>query len=123
MTQYSDEITSAQEALDDAGGAIAFTRSASGYNGVTGQFSQAPVSAATSALQVKANPMTISALAAKGLVLLRPIAWLVAASKLGAFVPAFDDAATWAGTTYTVRDVQPLAPDGAAIMYRVTAEA
>jgi hypothetical protein len=74
-----------------------------------------PAQATGSAVQVPGDPDQFRALS---LVLVNPVTLLVAASGL-AIVPVPGNTFTWAGTKYTVRHSEPVAPDGVPILHTV----
>lgn len=117
MTVYSAEIESAASDIRDAGAPVTFARGARTHDKATGRMSGTPTTASSYAVRVKGDAKR---LAARNLVLKDPITLLVEALHLGTFVPEDPDSMTFAGATYTVKDVDTLAPDGAAITYRVT---
>ena len=117
MTAYAAEIESAAADIQDAGAPVTFERKAGTYNDATGNVSGSSVSASAFAVVVKGSPTRFLAL---GLTLNTPITLLIAAKPLGTFRPLPNDKMTYAGTTYTVKDVDPTMPDGAVIMYRIT---
>lgn len=76
------------------------------------------------AVQTEGDPDRFSAL---GLVLTDPVTLLVAgigftdaAGASVAFEPALGAAFDWVGKRYTVRDLNPTAPDGSAIVWEMT---
>ncbi|HXG70335.1 MAG TPA: hypothetical protein VNJ04_06935 [Gemmatimonadaceae bacterium] len=71
------------------------------------------------AVQVQSDVDRFKAL---GLVLNNPVTLLIAASGL-AVTPAPGMTFTWAGKNYVTRDIEETAPDGVAILYKVTGEA
>lgn len=68
------------------------------------------------AVQIEGDPDRFNSLS---LVLKDPVTLLVAASGLST-VPKPGLPITWAGLTYTIKDVNPTAPDGVAIVYEIT---
>jgi hypothetical protein len=96
--------------------------------GTAGHYDEAtdtttPGSAATDAtlraVQIEGDPDRFQALK---LILSNPVTLLIAA-KDASITPAPGMAMIWAGTKYTVRDVEPLAPDGNAIIWTVIGSA
>lgn len=117
MTAYAAEMESAARDIAEAGAPVTFKRPASAYNSTTGGFSGGPTTASSDALRVKGDASRRK----PGLILNQPITLLVAALNLGDFVPTGEiDSMTFGGTTYAVKDVDPFAPDGTAITYRIT---
>jgi hypothetical protein len=120
VTAYAAEIESAAADIQDAGAPVTFSRGTGTYNDTTGNVSGGPLTASSFAISVKGKPIRDLP---GGLVLNQPITLLVAAKQLGSFSPLPNDKMTWGGTTYTVapyEGVDPVMPDGTAIMYRVT---
>jgi hypothetical protein len=118
VSQYDALSQRALATITRKGGIVTFSRGGQAvYDAATDTWSgstTAPVTA--SAVQVRSNPQMLLALE---LVITSPVTLLVAASGL-AFVPQPADTFVWTGITYTVKLVQDTAPDGYAILYRVT---
>lgn len=117
MSDYTAEIESAAADIREAGAPVAFARGASTHDKATGRMSGSPITASSHAVRIKGDAKR---LAARNLVLRDPITLLVEALDLGTFVPEDPDSMTFAGATYTVKDVDPLAPSGVPITYHVT---
>ena len=85
------------------------------YDPATDTFGAATTSTVTgAAIRVSGNPLRYSQL---GLVQSESPTLLCAPTTFGS-LPTLGATVTWGGTTYTVRDVEPLAPDGTAILFR-----
>lgn len=117
-TKYASDSADALADIKEAGGVVTFTRGGSAvYDAATDTWSggsSAPVSGY--AIQRRGD---VDRFAALSLVLVDPVTLLVAAWNL-TITPQPGDAMLWAGVTYTVRDVDAVAPDGTAILYSVT---
>jgi hypothetical protein len=116
-TLYAPEQQSAAADIRSAGALVAFARANQAYNDTDGTLSGAPITATSHAIRVKGDPQRLAAL---NLRLVSPITLLVAALELGSYEPTADDSMIFAGQTYAVKDVDPVAPDGTPILYRVT---
>lgn len=106
---------------------VTFTREDPGtYNASAGTWSGASTTTITgSAVQVKGNAQRYADL---GLVLatmptlfFTPTDYALAAGGTSFVLPG--DTVSWCGTTYTVRDVDPIAPDGYVIAARIVVSA
>ncbi len=100
---------------------ITFTRRTQTYDENTGRTSVTETAISGSAIQVKGNPARYAAL---GLVLgtMPTLLFTPAVYGLAANGPAFvqpGDRVTWVGKDYTVKDVDPVAPDGVVILARI----
>jgi hypothetical protein len=115
---YTATANRAAATIARKGGLVTFGRAGqSSYDPATDTWSGASTASASGpAVQVRSNPAMLMALE---LVLTSPITLLVAAANL-AFVPQPADTFVWTGVTYTVKLVQDTAPDGYAILYKVT---
>lgn len=71
------------------------------------------------AVQTKGN---VDRFAALNLILINPVTLLLAAKNL-AITPMPGMVFTWAGKNYTIKDVDPVAPDGVPILYKITGDA
>jgi hypothetical protein len=94
---------------------ITFTRTTQTYNQATGDVVPVVTTVTGSAIQVKGDPQRYQAM---GLILATMPTLLFTPTSYGQ-VPKPGDAVTWSGVDYTVRDVDPLAPDGVVILARV----
>jgi hypothetical protein len=87
------------------------------YDPATDTWSGGTAESATApAMETKGDADRFAAL---GLRLTNPVTLVVAASAIE-FAPAPGMLMAWAGTTYTVRDVEPRSLDGEPLTYRVT---
>lgn len=118
MSKYDAEASSALADITDAGAAVTFSRGGGQvYDPATDTWSGGSSTPVTGqAIQVKGNPDRFAALS---LVLVDPVTLVVAAYGFG-ISPRPGDTMLWAGVTYTIKDVEPTGPDGAAIVYRIT---
>lgn len=117
MASYATEAASALADVTAAGAAVTFTKVAPGtYDGTTDTWSN-PTNASVSgyAIRVRGNPDTYEKL---NLIEALSNTLLFTPSTYGQ-VPALGSEVVWDGVTYTVRDVNQLAPDGKAILSRV----
>lgn len=117
-SQYDDDILAAAEAIADAGATIVFTRKTTVLDEVTGATVPVTTTTPTSAIRVKPYRMDYMRLETGGLTLFDPVTLLAAASGM-AFSPLPGDTFSWGANSFTVRTVDPIAPDGNAILYRV----
>lgn len=116
MSSYLAEHAGALADLAEAGTAVTFSHTTSTYTEST-DATTAPVTATVAgyALRVKGNPITYAAL---NLVQSEAPTLLFAPSTYGQ-MPVLGSSVTWGGQSYTVRDVNPLAPNGTAILCKV----
>ena len=117
-TQYADDIASAGRDIADAGAPVTFTRAVNTVDVRSGDVAPTQITAVSSAIRVKPYRMDLLRYEALGLTLNNPVTLVVAASGL-AFAPLPGDVFAFGAETFTVRTVDPIAPDGAAILYRV----
>lgn len=84
------------------------------YNPLTDTWSGGPTATAVTgaAVEVPGDPDRFAAL---GLVLANPVVLLVAATGLE-ITPAPGMAFTWGGVTYTIKNVEKVAPDGVTVV-------
>lgn len=121
MGIYDDDIAEAYDDIVEAGADLLFVAGGGSqpvYDPVTDEWTN-PGGTTTSvggkAVQVAGDPDRYAAL---NLVLVNPVTLLVAAKNLTT-KPKVGMQVAWAGELYTVRDVEPTAPDGTAIIYTV----
>jgi len=97
--------------------AVTFTHTTPGTYDATTDTTTSPVTTTVTgnAMQVRGDPETYKAL---GLVEYEAPTLLFVAQTYGE-VPQVGDTTDWASITYTVKSVQPLAPDGYVILARV----
>lgn len=104
--------------------ATTFTRTLAGiYDAINGVWSAPPstITIAGNAIQVRGNPQRYQA---KGLEIstMPTLFWTPATYGLRAFTPDCvlpGDTVVWAGITYSVKDVEPISPDGIVIAARI----
>lgn len=120
MGQYDAIAQRSLATIKRKGGPVTFPGGgAPVYDPATDTWSGGAASAAVGrAVQVPGDPDRMSAM---GLVLVNPVTLLVAAAGL-AIVPTPGGTFTWAGKTYTIKFVEPVAPDGAAIIYTMVGD-
>ncbi len=118
MSIYAPEAESALLMITEAGGIVSFpgTATSAVYDGATDTWSGSPSSDATGrAVQIDSDPDRFRAL---GLTLANSVTLLIAALNLSV-TPRPGMYITWAGITYSIKDVEAVAPDGVPIMYTV----
>lgn len=101
------------------GGIVTFPGTGSGgiYDPLTDAWSGAgPADAQGKAIQIEGDPDRFAALK---LVLVDPVTLMIAAGGL-TVTPSVGKLMTWAGVTYTIKDRDPVAPDGTPIIWIVT---
>lgn len=119
MSIYDAISARALKTIAKKGADVTFpgTNTGAVYDPATDTWSGGSSSAVTGkAIQTTGDPDRFAAL---NLVLTNPVTLLVAASGL-AVTPAPGMTFTWAGINYTVKDVETTAPDGVAILYKMT---
>ena len=116
-TLYAPEATSALADIKAAGAAVTFTQTVPGtYDPATDTWtSPSAVTVAGYAIRVKGNPIRYQALE---LIQSESPTLLFAPTTAGS-LPAVGSAVTWNSIAYTVRDVEPVAPDGQPIIARI----
>lgn len=114
-TSYAPDHASALADIRAAGAAVTFTRTALGYDETTGGNTPSASTVAGYAVRIPGDPTRYQRL---GLVMSTHPTLLVGATTFGS-VPAPGDTVAWGGVTYTVRDVEPLEPNGSAIISTV----
>ncbi len=102
---------------------ITFTRVTPTYNPSSDTMSTVTTTVTGDAIQVQPNASDIQRFKERDLLLTETILLLFTPTTYG-YVPMPGDTVVWpasgsTATTYTVRDVNPLAPDGVVIMARV----
>jgi hypothetical protein len=117
MTAYASDHAGAYADVASAGSAVTFTKSVQGaQDPATGLFTDpTTVTVAGVALRVKGDPQRY-----------RDLGLTESAAPTLLFVPAtygetppLGATGVFGGETYTVRDVNPLAPDGTAVLAKV----
>ena len=113
MADYTQDAADALAAVADAGAAVTFTFTTPGtYDESTDTWSTPTTDTVTgSAIEIPGNPMTYQALS---LVRSKAPSLFFAPDTYGD-LPDAGYVVTWGGVAYTVKDVQPLQPDGMAI--------
>ena len=111
---YADDATGARNDLADAGASVTFTQHTPGvYDEATDTFTGATTVTVTgSAIEIAGAPDLYAALE---LIEREAPTLLFSASTYGE-LPALGASVTWGGAVYTVRSIDPLAPDGVAIL-------
>ena len=114
---YADDHASALADLTEAGTAVTFTRTLPGtYDPSTDTWSGgSTTTVAGYAMRVKGNPLQYQALE---LIQSESPTLLFTPSTYGE-MPALGSQVTWNSLAYTVRAVDPVSPDGTAIVARV----
>lgn len=117
MTAYASDHAAALADVRTAGTPVTFTVTTQGaQDPATGFFPNPTVSTVAGfALRVKGDPQRYRDL---GLTESEAPTLLTVPSTYGG-TPALNASVTFGGQTYTVRDVEPLAPDGTAVLCRV----
>jgi hypothetical protein len=106
---------------------VTFTRSSPGtYNDATGQWSSPSTTTITgNAISVRGNPQRYRDLSLNiqtmPCLFFSPTTYELKAGTSEFVMPG--DTTEWNGVTYTVRDVDPIAPDGYVIAARIVVEA
>lgn len=119
MNTYAQDAADALLDIQDAGGIVTFPGAITGtapvYDSATGQWSGGtPGSDATApAVEIPGDPDRMAALK---LVLVNPVTLMVAASGLAvALAPSM--LMVWGGVSYSIKDVEPLRPDGVTTIF------
>lgn len=115
MGIYAPDHAGALADIREAGAAVTFTRVATTYADATGLVSLVTTTVAGYAVRIPGEP---SRYARGGWTLSTMPTLLVGTTTFGD-VPAVGDTVVWGTTTYTVRDTEPLEPDGTAIISTV----
>lgn len=116
MSVYAGDHAFALAELASAGTAVTFTRTAEGYDPATDLVTPTTTTVAGQAIQVRPSYERYRAL---GLVVDDVRRLLFAATTFGAR-PAVGDRVTWGGDALTVRDIEPVSPDGTLVVCYVT---
>lgn len=122
MGKYDAIAQRALETITKKGGPVTFPGAGTPavYDPATDTWSGGSSSVATGrAVQIESDPDRFAALK---LVLTNPVTLMIAAAGLSV-TPAPGMQMTWAGTTYAIKDVDPIAPDGTPIIYTVIGSA
>lgn len=106
----------ARAQVADAGAAVTFTKTLQQHDAATDAVTSTTLSVVGHAVQTRSDPKRYEAL---GLLITEARTLLFAPTIYGA-LPAPGYTVTWAGSEWTVRDVDPVAPDGTALVARVT---
>ena len=117
MTVYAAQAATARGMLQRKGVAVTFTRTTPGVSDPLTDVWTTPATVTVTgyAIRTAADPDRYRALA---LVETQALTLLFAPTTVGA-LPDLSYTTTWSGTTYAVRDVSPVAPDGTALGGRV----
>lgn len=117
---YATEHASALGQITDAGTAVTFTKVVPGeYDAATDTWTDDDDQTVSGyAIRVKGDPETYQSL---GLVEHEAPTLLFAPTTYGD-LPALGATVAWGGEAYTVKNVDPLAPDGTAIIARVVVQ-
>lgn len=117
MTKYAPDHAGALADLAEAGSAVTFTFATPGtYTASTGLFSGETTTTVTgAAIRVTGNPLRYQAL---GLTQTEAPTLLFAPTTYGS-LPVLGASVVFGGVTYTVRDVEPLALDGTALLANI----
>lgn len=115
MTLYTAEHSRAYGLIGRKGADVTFTRTASGYNASAGTVTVVDTTVVGKAVRTKGDPVMYQTL---GLVETEAPTLLFSGTTYGGS-PEPGDKVTWASKVYTVRHVEPVAPDGTAILCRV----
>jgi hypothetical protein len=118
VTKFATEHADALADITENGMAVTFTARTVTTNPTTGETTVSQTTVAGYALQVRPEENDAARYQAAGLVLSDMLTLLFAPSTYGA-LPSAGSTCTLGSSTYTVRDVRPLAPDGTAILSRV----
>lgn len=115
MANYAPDHAGALADLQDAGTAVTFTRTATGYDEDGGGASPTDSTVTGYAIRTRGNPLRYQAL---GLVEAVAPTLLFVPNTFGQ-TPEPGDVVSWGSVDHTVREVQPLEPDGNAILSKV----
>lgn len=117
MSIYTSDHAGALADLAEAGASVTFTFASPGtYTASTGLFSGDTTTTVTgAAIRIAGNPLRYQAL---GLTQTEAPTLLFAPTTFGS-LPVLGASVTFGGVTYTVRDVEPLALDGTAILANI----
>lgn len=114
-TSYASEHASAKADVGAAGASVTWTRTTNTYTDPTDTIVPATTTITGSAIRSRGNPLKYSAL---GLVQSEAPTLFFTPTTYGE-CPLPGDTVTWNSVLYTARDVEPIAPSGAAIAARV----
>ena len=117
MSTYAPDHASALADVADAGAAVTFTSTNPGtLDEATGLYtSGTTTTTAGYAVRVRGTPKTYVALSLKE----SEAPTLLFTPTTYGSLPSLNATVAWGGVTYTVRDVEPVAPNGTAILARV----
>lgn len=111
MADYSDEVATAQEMINEAGGPVVITSTTVlAYNSVTFQETTAPATISLIGADLPTGPRDVAMYA--GLVVKATRKILCAAADLPAFIPEPGDRVTVESGLWTVANLKRLIPDG-----------
>lgn len=117
MSVYATDHADALADVLEAGEAVSFTRTTQTHNPLTEVITSSTSTIAGAAIRVRTQDSK-ARYGALGLVETEAATLLFVPSTYGEF-PKPGDKCTWEGVPYTVRDVDPCAPDGTVIFARV----
>ena len=112
---YATSHASALKLVTSKGTSVTFTKVTTDYDGETDTHTTTSATVTGKAVRVRGRARTYEAL---GLIESKAPTLLFAPDTYGS-EPVLGSTLSWGGTTYTVRDVEPVAPDGTAIVARV----
>lgn len=115
---YATDHSAALEQVGDAGASVTFTKTDTTYTPASDTHSTETSTVVGKAVRVKGRARTYEAL---GLVESRAPTLFFCPTTYGD-EPDIGATVVWGGKTYTVRDVEPIAPDGTVIACRVVVE-
>jgi hypothetical protein len=118
MSGYATEHAGALADIQEAGAAITFTKTVRTPDPTTGVASETTSTVSGHALRVRGKPETYEALS---LIESAAPTLLFAPTTYGD-LPLRGSTCSWGGKHRTVKDVDPLEPDGTAILARVVVE-
>ncbi len=113
---FAIEHASAVQDLKDVGAAVTFTDTTATHDPTTGTFTS-PTSSTVSgyAMKKRSDPKRYEALGLSE----QDIQTLLFVPNTYGDTPSLGSTVSWMSRTYTIRDVDPLAPDGTAILAEV----
>ena len=118
MGRYAAEHASALVDFLDAGAAVTFTRTTGGtYDQTTDTWTAPAVVSSITGAAIQVKPDTIK-YQAMGLIQTEAPTLTFVPTTYGD-TPSLDDKVSWGGVEYTVQSVQPVDPDGVAILHKV----
>lgn len=119
MSVYMGDHAFALAEVTANGKPVTFTRTAEGYNPATDLVTPSATTVSGHAVQIRMGGGVLERFRTLGLVLEDSKRLLFAPTTFGA-TPVAGDRVTWAGESFTVRDVETVSPDGTTILAYVT---